>query len=154
MIDLPKRVFSMLGRQNNLKKSDIVKHFMQEGFKRSTIYNIIKRYEIDLPVEDHPRSGHPTHFDKKNLKRLQYATENRVEVSQRKLARKFDVAQSTIHYKLKKIDLKYYKRQKAPKYTKKQLEKIPKKCQKIRRQITTKDTFLIVNDEKYFTFSN
>ena len=41
MIDLRKRAFSMCGTNNNLKKIDIVKHFVQEGFKRSTIYNII-----------------------------------------------------------------------------------------------------------------
>ncbi len=40
---------------------------MEEGFKKSTIYNIIKRYEVDLPVGDRPRSGRPTHFDKKKL---------------------------------------------------------------------------------------
>ena len=70
MADLRKRVYSMLGQNNNLKNGDIVKHFVQEGFKRRTIYDIIKRYEIDLPVEDHPRSGRPTHFDKKNMKHL------------------------------------------------------------------------------------
>jgi hypothetical protein len=41
MIDLRKHVYSMLGQNNNLKKIDIVKHFLQESFKRSTIYNII-----------------------------------------------------------------------------------------------------------------
>jgi hypothetical protein len=40
---------------------------MKEGFKKSTIYSIIKRYEVDLSVADRPRSGRPTHFDKKNL---------------------------------------------------------------------------------------
>ncbi len=47
------------------------------------------------------------------------AAANRVGVSQRKLAKKFGVAQSTIHYNLKKAGLKYYKSQKAPKYNKK-----------------------------------
>ncbi len=42
-----------------------MKHFMEEGFKKSTIYSIIKRYEVDLSVEDRPRSGRSTHFDKK-----------------------------------------------------------------------------------------
>jgi len=68
MIDLRKGIFSMLGRKSNLKKNEIVKHFMEEGFKKSTIYSIIKRYEVDLSVEDRPRSGRSTHFDKKNLK--------------------------------------------------------------------------------------
>jgi transposase len=66
------------------KKFNIVKHFVQEGFKRSTIYNIIKRYENGLPIEDHLRSGRPQYFDRKNLKRLQHAAANRIGVSQRK----------------------------------------------------------------------
>jgi transposase len=154
MADLRKRVYFMLGQNNNLKNSDIVKHFVQEGFKRRTIYDIIKRYEIGLPAEDLSRSGRPTSFNGKNLKRLKNATVNRVGVSQWKLAKKFGVVQSTIHYNLKKIGLKYYKRQKAPKYTQKQLQQIPKKCRKMRRQITASNTFIIVDGEKYFTFSN
>ncbi|CAF1628456.1 unnamed protein product, partial [Rotaria magnacalcarata] len=62
MADLCKRVHSMLGQNNNLKNNDIVKHFVQEGFKRRTIYGIMKRYEIGLPAEDLPRSGRPTCF--------------------------------------------------------------------------------------------
>jgi hypothetical protein len=60
MIDLRKRLFSMLGRNQNLKKIDIVKHFALEGFKRSTIYNIIKRYESGLPLsKKNPYSWKP-----------------------------------------------------------------------------------------------
>ncbi|CAF1461599.1 unnamed protein product [Rotaria magnacalcarata] len=92
---------------------------------------------MGLPAEDLPRSGRPTSFKRKNLKRLQNAAINRIGVSQRKLGTKFGVAQSTIHYNLKKLGLKHYKRQKAPK-----------------RQMLTSNTFIIVDDEKYFTFSN
>ncbi|CAF3561948.1 unnamed protein product, partial [Rotaria sp. Silwood2] len=52
-----------------------------------------------------------------------------------------------------KTGLKYYKRQRAPKYTQKQLEQIPAKCRKLRREFTDQETFIIVDDEKYFTFS-
>jgi hypothetical protein len=119
MIDFRKRVYSILGQNNNLKKIGIVKHFLQEDFKGSTLFNIIKRHEIGLPIEDLPRTGCPTSFHRKNLKRLQHAAENRVGIIQRKLSRKFEVAQSTIHYNMRKLGLKYFKQQKAPKYTKK-----------------------------------
>ena len=154
MADLRKRVYSMLGQNTILKNGDIVKHFVQGGFIRQTIYDIVKRYEMGIPPEDLPRSGRPTSFNRKNLKRLRNATANRIGVSQRKLGKKFDVTQSTIHYNLKKIGLKYYKRKKAPKHSKKQLEQVSKNCRKMRRQITTPNMFIIVNDEKYFTFSN
>ncbi|CAF1613070.1 unnamed protein product [Rotaria magnacalcarata] len=115
MADLCKRVHSMLGQNNNLKNNDMVKHFIQEGFKRRTIYGIMKRYEIGLPVEDLPRSGRPTSFKGKSLRCLQNAAANRIGVSQRKLGKTFGVAESTIHYSLNKIGLKYYKRQKDSK---------------------------------------
>ncbi|CAF1934902.1 unnamed protein product [Rotaria magnacalcarata] len=109
---------------------------------------------MGLPAEDLPRSGRPTSFKRKNLKRLQNAAINRIGVSQRKLGKKFGVAQSTIHYNLKKLGLKHYKRQKAPKYSENQVEQIPNKCRKMRRQMLTSNTFIIADDEKYFTFSN
>ncbi|CAF3828072.1 unnamed protein product, partial [Rotaria sp. Silwood1] len=87
----------------------------------STVYNIVIRCEFGLSVEGRPGAGRPTYFDRKNLKRMQYAAANSVGVSQRKLATKFGVAQITIHYNLQKICLKYYKRQNAPKCTEKQL---------------------------------
>ena len=79
---------------------------------------------------------------------------NHIGINQRRLGRKFGVVQSTIHSNLKKIDLKYYKCQKAPKYNKNQLEHLTKKCRKMRRQMTTSNTFISVDDEKYLTFSN
>jgi hypothetical protein len=71
-----------------------------QGFIERTIYNIIKLYELGLPFEKLPRNGRRTSFDKKNLKCLQNAAANRVGVSQRKLTRKFGVAQSIIHCNL------------------------------------------------------
>ena len=86
-----------------MKKIDIVKHFALEGFKRWTIYDIIKRYENGLPVEHSWGAGRPAYFDKKNLKRLRNAAAYRVGVTQKKLAKKFGVPKSSIHYNLKKL---------------------------------------------------
>ena len=72
---------------------------------------------------------HPV-LNRKNLKRLQNATANRVAVSQRKLTRKFGIGKTTLHDNLKKLGLKYYKRQKAPRYTEQQRRQIPRKCKK------------------------
>jgi len=68
MNDLRKRVFSMLGQKQKFLKIDVVKHFEQEGFKRSTVYDIIKCYEIGLPVEHHSGAGRPPYFNRKKLK--------------------------------------------------------------------------------------
>ena len=84
MADLRQRVYPMLGQNNDLKNSDIVKRVVQEGFKRRTIYDIIKRYEIGPPAKDLPRSSRPTSFNGENLKRLENAAAHRLGVSQRK----------------------------------------------------------------------
>lgn len=149
-IDLRRRVYSALGRMN---KNDVVKHFQIEGFPRSTVYCIIKRFERGLSCEDKQKKGRPCKLSKKQQQKLKDCTENRVGVSQRKLALKFKVSQSCIKRNLNKLGLRYYKRQRAPKYTQQQLEQIPSKCRKLRREITNHETFIIIDDETYFTFS-
>lgn len=140
----------MLGQRD---KRDVVKHFLVENIPRQTIYNTISRWEKGLPCEDKPRSGRPSNLSSEDLKKLKKSTENRVGVSQRKLAKKFSVSQMCISRTLKKLDLKYRKRQRAPKYTEKQLDQIPKKCRKLRRDFADTQTFIIMDDEKYFGFS-
>ena len=84
---------------------------------------------------------------------MKNSAENHVGTSQRKLAKKFEISRPCIQRIFKKIGLKYYKIQHASKYTRKQLEQIPGKCRKLRRELTDQETFIIVDDEKYFTFS-
>ena len=50
------------------------------------------------------------------------------------------------------MQLNYYKRRRALKYTPQQLEQILWKCRKLRREATNTDTSIIVDDEKYFSF--
>ena len=100
------------------------------------------------------RQGRPTKLNKQQLQKLKDSAEIHVGTSQRKLAKKFKVSRPCIQRSLKKIGLKYYKRQRAPKYSQKQLEQIPAKCRgKLRRKFTDRETFIIVDDEKYFIFS-
>ena len=67
MADLRQCVCFMLGQNNHFKNSEIGKHFLQDGFKRRTVYDLIKRYPIDLSIEDQPRSDCPTSFNRKIL---------------------------------------------------------------------------------------
>ena len=80
MGDLRQCVYSML-EQNNHLNSEIVKHFLHEGFKRRTTYDIVKRYEIGLPAEE-LSSARPTSFNGQNFKLLKNAAANRIGVSQ------------------------------------------------------------------------
>ena len=59
--------------------------------------------------------------------KLKNNAEDPVDVSQRKLATIFKVSQ--------------------------QLQQILSKCGKLRREIIDRETFVIIDDEKYFTFS-
>ena len=95
----------------------------------------------------------PSQDKVQQLQKLKDSAENHVGTSQRKLTKKFKVSRSCIQRSLKRIGLKYYKRQRAPKYSQKQLGQIPAKCRKLRREFTDQETFIIVDDEKYVTFS-
>ncbi|CAF0962944.1 unnamed protein product [Rotaria magnacalcarata] len=135
-----------------MKQSDVVKHFQVEGISRTTIYRIIKRYKSGVPCEDKPRKGRPPKLNQNQRQKLKESVENRVGVSQRKLALKFKVPKTCIQENLKKMGLKHYRRQRAPKYTQQQREKLSSKCRKLRREIIDSETFIIIDDEKYFTF--
>jgi transposase len=139
---LRQRVYEMLGW---IPKSEVVKHFEIENISRRTTYSIIKRFEKGLPIEDMPRSGRPSKMDKKTLKKLRKCAENQVGTGQRKLASKLSVSRALIRRNLKKLGLTYKKRERAPKYSQKQLDAIPKKCRKLRRDVTDKNTFIIIN---------
>src|SRR5438445_351218 len=124
-LELRRRVCNLVGR---MKKSDIVNHFAKENVSLSTIYSIIKRCESGVQVEDKHKEGRPCTMSSKMQKKLKNFTKNRVGISQRKLASKFSVSRSCIRRNLEKAGLKYYKRQKAPKYTKQQLKKVQTRC--------------------------
>ena len=71
------------------------------------------------------RQDRPAKLNKQQLQKLKDSAENHVGTSQRTLAKKFKVSRPCIQRSLEKIGLKYYKRQRAPKYSQKQLEQIP-----------------------------
>ena len=123
-IDLRKLIYSMVGQK---RKIEIVKHFQMENIPCSTIYSIIKRCENGLPIEDKSRTGRPAkmHHEQQKLKKC---AENRVGVSQRKLAMKFSVYRSCVRRNNEKVGLRSQKRQRAPKYSPKQLEQMSNKC--------------------------
>ena len=148
-VKLRERVYSLLGR---MSKSEVVKHLVRENIPRRTVYDIINRKENGLPAEDMPRKGRPPKMNQTKLAELQKSAQNKVGVSQRKLAKKFSVSKTCIQENLTKLNLKYRKRKTAPQYSDKQLEEIPKKCRKLRREITDQKTFIILDDEKYFSF--
>lgn len=114
-------------------KAHIVNHFLKEGFCHRTIYNAIERQEEDPPIEECHRSGRPRKLSKHEVKRLKRGARNKVEVSQRKLSRRFDCDQRTIDRYLKREGPQYYKRERFPKYTDEQPEESPSICRRLLR---------------------
>lgn len=135
--------------KNEKNKSMTVFHFKQEKIPPKTVYSILAKYDKCGTVGDLPRSGRPPKLDVNKVGRM---FNNKDGVSQRKAARIFKVHQTTIGRTLKKCDIEYRKKEKAPAYTEKQLEKV-KRCS---RKLATKifvDKDIILDDEKYFTLS-
>ena len=107
----------------SMKKSEIVKHFEKEGIPRSTIYANIERLQSGGSIEDNERNGRPTSWTATRLNQLKKLTNNRKRVSQRRLARKFRVHQTTICRGISKLKISCHKREKTAKYSEKQAEK-------------------------------
>ena len=48
------------------------------------------------------------------------------------------------------MGIRYYKKQRVPKYTDKQLEEVPTRARRLYRMLSNNDFELIMDDEKYF----
>ena len=137
----------------NIKKSEIVKHFMKEGFARQTIYRTLNRLNSHQSLKNNKKSGRPSSWTtarRQNLKRL---VNNRKGVSQRRLAKKFTVTQPNICQQLSKMKICCKKREKTPKYDERQAVKSKKLSRKLVNLLYKNKYMVVIDDEKYFTFS-
>ena len=50
--------------------------------------------------------------------------------------------------------VRYYKKQRSPKYTDKQLQEVPTRARRLYRMLSNNDFELVMDDEKYFTLSD
>ena len=65
----------------------------------------------------------------------------------RRLAPRFQVSYQTVSNHLKPMGNRYYKKQRAPKYTDKQLEEVPTRARRLYRMLSNNDFHLIMDDE-------
>ena len=148
-----KRLKMFFVNKPNIKNKKIVNHFEKEGFARSTIYDNLKRLETVQSFSDRKHPGRPTFWTREKKAELTRLVNNRKGVSQRKMCIKFGVNQSTIGRQLKKINIKYRKREKTPKYTIEQQIKAKKRSRKLVNQLYNTKLLLVIDDEKYFCFA-
>ena len=68
----------------------------------------------------------------------------------RRLAPRFKASYQIVSNHLKAMGIRYYEKQRAPKYTDKQLEEVPTRARRLYRMLSNNDFELIIDDEKYF----
>jgi transposase len=152
--EVAKRVVTHHINVSNYCTKSTVFYFVKLGITRSTIYRILTKYAKHEQTSSLPKSGRLTKISDKQLKMLVKAVNNKTGISQRRLGRRFDVAQSTISRILKKrTDVRILKRTTAPKYTnEEQQQRAQSYCLKVYRLLTP-GVQLIMDDEKYFSLT-
>lgn len=152
--ELRNRICQFRKMHQNSPKSFTVKHFVDEGVPRSTIYKIIDGDTEFLNPKRKQGSGRvPKKMDKKNVSALKKMINHRDGVSQHQLARRFNCSQSFISKTIKrKTSIKYRKKKKIPARTESQKERIKPNCRYLYRNFRHVD--FILDDESYFTLGN
>ncbi len=105
---------NLIVKNPQMKQSQVVDHFVQEGIARKTIYNALNRRKNGQSILEETRPGRPSSWTssmKGKLKRL--ANKG---VSQRKLAFKFNKSQTTIGRQIKKLGISNNSRENTSKY--------------------------------------
>ena len=97
-----------------------------------------------------PRSHRPKKLSRGQLTRLKRLVNKRTGISLRQLAPRFKVTYQTVSHHLKAMGIRYYKKQRAPKYTDKQLEGVPTRARRLYRKLSNNDFQLIMDDKKCF----
>ena len=140
---------------SNKSVKTTVNYFMKQGFPRQTIYNIINKYLKYGQTTFLPRTGRPLKLSNRKLNQLVKCVNNRYGVSQRKLAYRFGVNQSTISRNLRqRTPIVIRKRRKAPQMNnQEQAKRAQRNCGKLYKTIP-RDWNIILDDEKYFSLTN
>lgn len=151
---LRKRVYNFYFKHFQVGKRFTVDHFVQEGESRSTIFDILQRYENGLPPERASGSGRKAKiFTKKKVVQLQKMFDHKDGVSTRKAAQKFNCSQAMIRQVLaKKTTIRYRKKEVIPDRTEDHKSLAQSKCGKLIRKFTNRS--FILDDESYFTLSH
>ena len=150
--DLRVRIGLFIQRHSDWKKCQIVRHFVDEGKDKSTIYKIIKRLESGVGPKRRPGSGRYAPVSRKVKEKVVEFAVNTVGISYAKIGRKFGLTQPTIKKILLEYDVHRMKRKKCPKVSPKQAIVQKKRILKLRKLLKPSDNSIIVmDDEKYLT---
>ena len=129
-----------------------VRHFVEEGSLRGTIYNILARYQATGETKYKPLPGRPAKkTSPKNVEKVKKAFTKDPSLSVRVAARKLEMSPSAVsRMKVHKLGITARTKVKAPKYVKDQENRAKTGCRKIWEKSRKK--VLIIDDETYVTF--
>ena len=131
------------------------KLFTYNAFKKdlpkTTCYRILKTFDEQGSIARKPGSGRPQVLSSGDKQKLRRSVNDKTGVSQRKLARKFNVSKSTIQSQLKDLGIQVRKRKRAPKQTPEQKQRQDDRLQKLLDGSFSGDPEIIMDDESYFT---
>ena len=109
---LRKRISEFIVKNPNTKNSQIINHFVQEGYAYRTVSVNINRVNKGQAIRDKKRTGRPNKLSSVQLKSLKSMAKDKIGTSSVCLAKKFTVHRTTIGRNLKKMGVSYHRRQK------------------------------------------
>ena len=105
------RVYNFYSKNIQSGKLYTVRHFMAEGVPKTTLYDILRRYDNNLSPTRQPRSGGSNaKLTPRNLTTLERQFDNKDGISQRQAAKRFQCGLATINRSLKKLNIKARKK--------------------------------------------
>lgn len=144
---IAKTIVHFYTKKANFNKNETVKHFTAQGEKISTIYRIIKNYDINQTSDFRKRTGRNSKVStEKSVKKVEKLSVKK-GFSIRKIAQTLKISKTTVQRIKQKNGIKTNKCSTAPKYTKDQLKRAKTNCRKTYESSLNK--ILILDDESY-----
>ena len=152
--ELKKRVYEYWEKYKEYGKLYVVSHFVSEGSKRSTIYDMIQDAENKKPLERKKGSGRPVKIaTPANIIKLVKMFDHKSGRSQKQAAIKLKTTQQNISKILKtKTNVKRLKKRKKPLRNANQERVLRPKCKKLVARY--RNYQFILDDESYFTLNH
>jgi transposase len=147
------RVYKFYSDNIHSGKIQTVRHFMAEGVSRRTIYDILHRYDNNLPASRQSGSGGSNaRVTGRKLTTLKRLFDHKDGISQRQAAQRLECCQKTISNTLKRNKIKARKKKRIPKRDERQQSEAKKLCSRLYRKFS--NCSWILDDESYFTLSH
>jgi hypothetical protein len=133
-----------------------VRHFIEMGLKRRSIYNVISRIENNKPLKRSNGSGRKAiKMNHKKIESLINSFDGKKRVSQKRKAQKYDISQSYVSKIQGWAGVKYYKKRIKSKTIPEQDIVIKKRLNRLSKTSFRPSNGLkiVIDDESYFSLS-